>query len=155
MPDRDGAPSPSWFVRYRAQILAVWVALGMAGSTSVWVARYIEGRNTVYGLLSAGGALATVMLVAGAWTRYCWLIRKGAGLAVLLHIGRAVSLVWAIHMDHLNLPWGWPWRAGTTIGDWPFFYTSVGTVLVVVSLALQAGWLYWVAGLGQSCRGRP
>lgn len=149
-------PSPGWFARHRARVLSLWVALGVAGSTFVWTGRYIATLEVVFGFLAVGGLVTTFLLVHGAASRSCRLIRKGAGLAVLLHAGRVVSLLAGlVFAEDVDLPWGWPWRDGATVGDWPFVYTTVGTTLVVAALALQAGWLYWVAGLQQSCQGRP
>lgn len=135
-------PAPDWFARYRTLVLAVWVALGMAGSTLVWAGQWVGSSRPVFGVLTAGGGAAVAGLVVGVWTNRCWWLRKSAGLAVLLHLGRVVALGYdLVHPAEVLSPQG--------------TLTIIGTAGVVGVLAAQAGWLYWVVGLPEQCRGGP
>lgn len=127
-------PAPSWFVQYRSRVLAAWVALGILGSSAVWASSYFVTGSDVFSLLAGAGVVTTGILLVGVLTGRTWAIRKGAGSALLLHLARLGALGWQV----FDPQFPHTWAAGLQL---------VGTGMVVLVLALQAGWLHWVAGL--------
>jgi hypothetical protein len=127
-------PAPTWFSDYRSRVLAAWVALGALGSTLVWLASYLTTGSPIFGLLSIGGVVTVGVLVFAAHTGGNVSTRKGAGLAMLLHIARLAALAWQLVL---------PTEPHTKAS----LLALVGTGLVVIVLLLQAGWLHWVAAL--------
>ena len=128
----DEVPAPGWFAEHRTRVLGMWVALGVFGSASVWAAQWLTTDDVVFGGLSAAGVVVGVLLVVAVITDWPWMVRKGAGAALLLHLSRLAALGWQSVLDE-------PSAAG--------YLSLAGTGAVVTVLALQAGWLHWVAGL--------
>lgn len=129
----SAVPAPAWFTKYRSRVLGSWVALGVAGSAGVWAGQWLSSGDTVFELLAVAGTATTVLLVAAVVTGRQWLMRKAAGAALLLHLSRLGALGWQLVLLEDT-------SAAEVVG-------LLGTGAVVLVLALQAGWLHWVAGL--------
>lgn len=129
-------PAPAWFSQYRTRILGSWVALGVFGSSGVWASTWLITGDDVFQYLAAAGSAVAVLLVAAVITDQKWLMRKAAGAALLLHLSRIAAVGWQLVLADDPTP-------AAVVG-------LSGTAAVVLVLALQAGWLHWVAGLPDS-----
>lgn len=129
----NAVPAPGWFVKYRSRVLGAWVALGVAGSSLVWVSQWLATDDAVFELLAGAGAVVTVLLGVAVVTGRSWLMRQAAGAALLLHLSRLAAVGWQLVLLDERTVSG-------VVG-------LIGTGLVVLVLALQAGWLHWVSGL--------